>query len=137
MPIVIVIVVAVAIAVAYIIVVVVVVVAIVIVITIVITITIPSPLPCLFDCCISTAASVVIILILLPAPPLCADTLQLTQADTTPARRPASRHGIMSPTWSVSCRRHGADMSACLSFWGGKIPDTTPTLPAKTYIHRV
>jgi hypothetical protein len=22
-------------------------------------------------------------------------------------------------------------MSACLSFWGGEIPDTTPTLPAK------
>ncbi len=34
----------------------------------------------------------------------------------------------MSPTWSVSCRRHGADMSACLSFCGEKIPDTTPTL---------
>jgi hypothetical protein len=52
-------------------------------------------------------------------------------ADTTPTRHLRSRHGAMSPTWSVSCWRHGADMSACLSFWGGKIPDTTPTLPAK------
>ncbi len=49
----------------------------------------------------------------------------------TPTQRPASQHGAMSPTWSVSCRRHGADMSACLSFWGEKIPDTTPTFPAK------
>ncbi len=52
-------------------------------------------------------------------------------ADMTPTQRPMSRHGAMSPTWSVSCRRHSADMSACLSFWGGEIPDTTPTCPAK------
>jgi hypothetical protein len=123
------IVVAVAIAVAY---VVVVVIIIAIVIAIVVAVTISSPLLCLFDCCISAATAVVVVVILLPAPPLCANTSQFTQADTTPTRRPASRHGAMSPTWSVSCRQHGADMLACLSFLGGKIPDTTPTLPAKT-----
>ena len=60
-----------------------------------------------------------------------ADMSANRHADTTPTRHLRSRHGAMSPTWSVSCRRHGADMSACLSFWGEKIPDTTPTLPAK------
>jgi hypothetical protein len=35
----------------------------------------------------------------------------------------------------MSCRRHCADMSACLSFLGEKIPDTTPTFPAK--IHKI
>jgi hypothetical protein len=109
------IVVAVAIAVAYVIVV-------AIIIAIVVAITIPSPLPCLFDCCISAAAAVVVVVISLPAPPLCADTSQFTRADTTPT---------MLPTWSVSRRRHGADMLACVLFWGEKIHDTTPTLPAK------
>ena len=63
--------------------------------------------------------------------PTCANMSANRHADTTPTRRPTSRHGAMSPTWSVSCWQHSADMSACLSFWGGKIPDTTPTLPAK------
>jgi hypothetical protein len=121
------IVVAVAIAIAYVVIVVVIVVV-AIVIAIVVAVTIPSPLPCLFDCCISAAAAVVIVIISLPAPPLCANTSQFTRADMTLTRRPASRHGAMSPTWSVSCQRPGA---ACLSFLGKKIPDTTPTLPAK------
>ena len=60
-----------------------------------------------------------------------ADMSANRHADTTPTRHLRSRHGAMSPTWSVSCRQHSADMSACLSFWGGKIPDTTPTFPAK------
>ena len=120
-PVVVVVVVAVAIAVAYV----------VVVVAIAVAVTIPSPLPCLFDCRVSTAAAVVIVVILLPPPPLCANTSQFTQADTTPTRRPTSRQGAMSPTWSMSCRRHCADMSACLSFLGEKIPDTTPTFPAK------
>jgi hypothetical protein len=68
---------------------------------------------------------------LIACTPLCADMSANRHADTTPTQRPASRHGAMSPTWSVSCRRHGADMSAPTSFWGEKIPDTTPTFPAK------
>jgi hypothetical protein len=123
-PVVVVIVVAVAIAVAYVV---------VVVVAIVVAVTIPSPLPCLFDCRISAAAAVVVVVVVisLPPPPLCADTSQFTRADTTPTRRPTSRHGAMSPTWSMSCRQHCADMSACLSFLGEKIPDATPTFPAK------
>jgi hypothetical protein len=114
---------AVAIAVAYV----------VVVVAIAVAVTIPSPLPCLFDCRVSAAAAVVVVVVVisLPPPPLCADTSQFTRADTTPTRRPTSRHGAMSPTWSMSCRRHCADMSACLSFLGEKIPDATPTFPAK------
>jgi hypothetical protein len=102
-------VVAVAIAVAYVIVV-------AIIVAIVVAVTIPSPPPCLFDCYISTTAAVAIVVISLPAPPLCANMSANRHADTTPTQRPASQHGAMSPTWSVSYRRHGADMSACLSF---------------------
>jgi hypothetical protein len=53
-------------------------------------------------------------------------------ADTTLTRHLRSWQGLMSPTcW---CRHTDflRDMSACLSFWGGKIPDTTPTFPAKS-----
>ena len=42
-----------------------------------------------------------------------------------------SRHGKMLPTWSVLAPTYRIDMSACLLCWGEKIPDTTPTLPAK------
>ncbi len=122
MPVVVVVVVPVAIAVAYVV---------VVVVAIAVAITIPSPLPYLFDCCVSAAAAVVVVVISWPPPPLCADTSQFTRADTTPTRRPTSRHGAMLPTWSMSSRRHCADMSACLSFLGEKIPDTTPTFPAK------
>ncbi len=55
-------------------------------------------------------------------------------AGTTPTQCPTSRHGAMLPTWSVSCQRHSADMSACLSFWGGEITNTTPKFPAKETI---
>ena len=118
MPVVVIIIVAVAIAVTYINVVVVV-------------IAIPSPLLCLFDCCVPAAAAVVIIVISLPPPLLCTNMPQLRDADTTSTWHLRSRHGLMLLTWSVSCWRHGADMSACRPFSGGEIPDTTPTFPAK------
>ncbi len=120
MPVVIVIIVAVAITVAYVVVVVVVVIA--IVVAIVIAVTIPSPLLCLFDCCISAAATGVTVVISLPAPPLCADMSQFTQADTTLTWCLTSRHGAMLPTWSMSCRatlHQHVDKSVIL---GGKNP---------------
>ncbi len=52
--------------------------------------------------------------------------------DATLTQHLRSQNGPMSPTWSVLCRRHVADMLSCLSFWREKIPDTMPTLPAKS-----
>ena len=53
-------------------------------------------------------------------------------ANTTLTRHLRSQQGSMSLTcW----RRHAnmsSNMSACLSFWGGKIPNRTLTLPAKS-----
>ncbi len=72
--------------------------------------------------------------------------LSLSPIHILPTRRRhvtiyASRHDIDTAseepkwldvaTWSVSCRRHDADMSVCLSFWRKKIHDTTPTFPTK------
>ncbi len=60
-----------------------------------------------------------------------ADMPGFVRNDTTLTRHLRSQKGPMSPTWSVLCRQHVANMSLCLSFWRKKIPDMTPTLPAK------
>ncbi len=46
--------------------------------------------------------SVVVVVILLPAPPLCADTSQFTRADTTPTSATCRRQGKMSPILAPS-----------------------------------
>ncbi len=57
--------------------------------------------------------------------------LGFVQNDRTLTGHLRSQNSPMLPTWSVSCRQHVADMLMCLLFWRKKIPDTTPTLPAK------
>ncbi len=42
--------------------------------------------------------------------------------DMTSTQDLRSQNGLMSPTWSVSCRQHCADMSLSLSFWRKKSP---------------
>ena len=56
-------------------------------------------------------------------------------ADTTSTRHLRSRHGSMSPTWSVSVPTCCGNMLACLWFLGGEIPDMMPTLPTKSNVN--
>ena len=72
-----------------------------------------------------------IVVLLVVFLPTCANILGNCHADTTSTWHLRSRHGLVLPTCRATCRDMSHDMSACLSFWGGGIPNTTPTLPAK------